>query len=412
VPTISLIFLLVVSSFIEVPLTDSVFMFILGGIIFVQYMFIGMIEKTKKFEVVIDEELAESAQTYVDYCRKLALRLDTADWISEEFTPGAGGFARIEQRYTLSALDPPFDSGGTCDFIVAYGKTLEVVDLKNGQGIVDVNENKQTRSYALMALLNIDPRMAAEIDMIKSTIVQPRAPHKDGRIRSETFHVADLIEWTHELLKRMHRSRQALDEFERINGNRVLFDEWAEKWLTPGSCKFCPAEALCPARRKQALKIAGETAVQWFEDPMAEETPKLNAPALMSPEELAHMLDGLDALEDWVKSIRAHAHRSAENGVKLPGYQLVDKIGNRAWKDEKNVAAILRAEVGIPEEKIYLRKLKSPAQIEAAIPKADHNKIAGLWEKPVKGTNLVAVDKTTRPPAKSKTETFFEEIKE
>ena len=47
VPTISLIFMMVISSFVEVPITDTVFIFILGALIFVQYMFIGIIESRR-----------------------------------------------------------------------------------------------------------------------------------------------------------------------------------------------------------------------------------------------------------------------------------------------------------------------------------------------------------------------------
>ena len=47
VPTISLIFLMVISSFVEVPITDSVFYMILAALVFVQYMFIGLIESRR-----------------------------------------------------------------------------------------------------------------------------------------------------------------------------------------------------------------------------------------------------------------------------------------------------------------------------------------------------------------------------
>ncbi|MFA6214918.1 MAG: type II secretion system F family protein [Candidatus Micrarchaeia archaeon] len=46
-PTISLIFLMVISSFVELPITDIVFVFILAGMIFIQYMFIGLIESRR-----------------------------------------------------------------------------------------------------------------------------------------------------------------------------------------------------------------------------------------------------------------------------------------------------------------------------------------------------------------------------
>lgn len=47
VPTISLIFLMVISSFVDIPITDTVFAMILGALIFVQYMFIGLIESRR-----------------------------------------------------------------------------------------------------------------------------------------------------------------------------------------------------------------------------------------------------------------------------------------------------------------------------------------------------------------------------
>src|SRR3989344_865837 len=47
VPTISLIFLMVISSFVDVPITDTIFYGILGALIFVQYMFIGLIESRR-----------------------------------------------------------------------------------------------------------------------------------------------------------------------------------------------------------------------------------------------------------------------------------------------------------------------------------------------------------------------------
>jgi hypothetical protein len=78
---------------------------------------------------------------------------------------------------------------------------LEVVDLKGGRGVVvEVKGNPQLRTYALGAML---ANPGIDVSHVQVTIVQPRAPHKDGRIRSERFHVADLVEWTAELMAAM-----------------------------------------------------------------------------------------------------------------------------------------------------------------------------------------------------------------
>jgi archaeal flagellar protein FlaJ len=46
-PTIGLIFMMVISSFVELPINDTVMYGLLGGVVFVQYMFVGMIESRR-----------------------------------------------------------------------------------------------------------------------------------------------------------------------------------------------------------------------------------------------------------------------------------------------------------------------------------------------------------------------------
>lgn len=358
--------------------------------------FLDTVEKTKEHSITIDEELVNSAQEYVDYCRSLNERYggECDHW--------------IEERFSLSDLSPPFDAGGTGDFVhyVPLYQTLEIVDLKNGMGVVEVTGNPQGRTYALGALLH---HQDLDVETVKVTIVQPRAPHKDGRIRSETFHVADLIAWTADLLKAMRRSKTAMDEYQAAGGNSVKLDEWAEKWLNPGKCTFCPAEATCPALRKGALAVAEV----WFDDL---DQPRIGNSALeTSPEALARDLDMIPMLEDWIKARRAYAHNLAEQGIKLPTadgeeYYLADKIGNRKWleADEKKLAAAIMKATKLPEDKIYVKKLCSPAQIEKNTGAKGKPLIADMWENPITGTNLVRSDKTSRPKAKAKAETYFE----
>lgn len=359
--------------------------------------FLGTIERTKEHEIEIDEELVNSAQTYVDYCRSRLKAYKDAT--------GEDAVFWIEERFSLAALGTPFDAGGTGDFVIYFPKwaLLEIVDLKNGMGVVEVQGNPQGRSYGLGAVLEHGD---ISIDEVMVTIVQPRAQHKDGRIRSETFHVADLIAWTADLLKAMDRSKQAMDAFEKAKSNSVLMDEWSDAWLKPGKCTFCPAEATCPALRKKALAVAAT----YFE-PDTGEAKIGNMPTEMSPEKLAETLDMLDMLEAWVKAVRAFAHTSAENGVSIPGYQLVEKIGNRKWKDDEGALAVslLSPEVGLSEDEIYDRKLRSVAQLEKVLGAKRKGLIEHLWERPITGTNLVSEAKSTRPATKSKVETFFEQ---
>lgn len=350
--------------------------------------FLGLIEKTKEHDIEIDEELANTAQEYVDYVRSRK------------------GDLQIEQRFSLNDLEPPFDAGGTGDAVIYLPaeKALEIVDLKGGMGVVDVKGNPQLRTYALGAML---ANQDLDVESVTVTIVQPRAPHKDGRIRSETFLVADLIEWTVELLAAMHRSKQAMDAYDACGSNSVLLDEWTDTWLRPGKCTFCPVEGSCPKLRKDALAVAAV-----FFEPETDQPQIGNSALDQSPEALARDLDLIPMLEDWIKARRALAHTIAENGVEVPGYQLVDKIGNRKWKeDEISNEALMRAlnRAGFGGDEIRVEpKLKSPAQMEKLLGAKRKALIEPFVTREVTGTNLVSVSATSRPPAKSKAANFFE----
>jgi hypothetical protein len=354
--------------------------------------FLGETEKSGRFEFVIDEEMANCSQVYVAYCRDRMAEYRAAT--------GQEATMWVEQQLSLAPLDPPLKAGGTgdCGMHFPLWRMLEVVDLKGGRGVVvKAAGNMQERTYAIGFLLSL---VGISVDTIRSTIVQPRVG--DGKPTWEDVHVADLLDWTVDLLAAMRRSRQALTEFEALGGNRVKFDDWAERWLTVGACVFCPAEGVCPKRRKEALSIMSDTAQRWFEEPAGDAPLAIgNAPETASPEELARWLDGLEALESWIKSLRAYAHAAAERGVAIPGWIIVDKIGNRRWTDETQAALALRNTLGLSKEQAFEEKLRSPAQIEKILGAKRKAEIEPLVSRPATGTNLVSAAKTSRSAAKS-----------
>jgi hypothetical protein len=363
---------------------------------------IDSIECSGKFEFVVDEEMMNCSQIYIDYCRGRMAEYKAAT--------GQEATMWIEQKLSLASLGPPLEAGGTgdCGMHFPLWRMLEVVDLKGGRGVVvKAAGNMQERTYAIGFLLSL---AGVSVDTIRSTIVQPRVG--DGKPTWEDIRVADLIDWTVNLLASMQKSRNALDAFEALDGSRIKFDEWAEQWLTPGACLFCPAEGICPKRRREALSIMGDTAKKWFEEPTTD-APLIvgNAPEIAAPEEVAHWLDGLEALEAWIKAVRGYAHGAAERGVEFPGWMIVDKIGNRRWSDETDAIKKLCA-MDLAESQIWEKKLRSPAQIEKVLGAKRKAEIEPLVSRPVTGTNLVSADKTTRPAAKGLAERHHETLEQ
>lgn len=336
--------------------------------------FLGKQDVVDGFSFTFDEEMAECVQAY----------LDIVDEAAE------GNELKIEQRFTLATLNPPFDAGGTADAVVYNAKTrnMKVIDLKTGRGvIVKAKGNPQLRTYALGALL-ANPQW--DVDTVTTVIVQPRAARNDP-VDEETISTAELLGWTVELFEGMHAAAKP------------------DAPLVPGDhCRayFCPAQATCPALARTAMAAARV----WFDD--LDQPTIRNTPDSLMPEDIAAILDMADLIKDWLNAVAAYGRAQAESGVAIPGYALVEKIGNRVWKDEKALIAVLR-EAGAANDVIFQPpKVRSPAQVEKLIGAKRKHLIADLTEKPVTGVNFVRADKTTRQPITPAVKKFFQPLGE
>jgi hypothetical protein len=308
--------------------------------------------------IEITEEIVEGVGIYVNYCREIINRV------------GKGNYW-IEKKLSLESLNPPGKMFGTGDF-TGYDtetKTLEVVDYKNGAGVVvEIEGNVQTRYYGLGAALTL--AKGREIDQVKMTIIQPNAPHADGVIRTETIDAIELMNFAADLLA---AARKTLDP---------------DAPLVPGKhCRFCPASAVCPAQRKQVQALA-----QVAFEAMPLDVPP--APETLPPDMFADILQKLPILEDWATAMRAHALRELEAGREVPGFKLVPRRPTRKWASETEAAAVIANELMVEDDEMYNRKLKSPAQIEKIVGKK--NLPADLVVKESSGYTL-APDSDKRP---------------
>lgn len=287
-------------------------------------------------EIVVDEEMTDAVQVYTDHCRMLML--NATDY-------------GIEEQFSLAELNPPSDMFGTTDFWAYHANAmyegemfnfLDVVDYKNGSGVVvEAKGNPQLRYYALGAALKLGAKYP--IDKVRMTIVQPRAQHPDGIVRSEVIDYLDLLAFAGELLA---AARKTLPPDAPLN---------------PGShCRFCPASASCPAQREQVQLMA-----QVAFEAMPVDAPPV--PAELPPDVFDDILQKLPILEDWARAMRAEAFRRLEKGEHVEGFKLVPKRPKRVWVDEEQVREWLRDEKKLLAEEIYNQKLKSPAQIEKVL---------------------------------------------
>ena len=291
---------------------------------------------------------------YLDYAAKVR---KTAVWTAVEDWIGHSAFL-----------------SGTPDLLALYPakiNMLEVVDLKNGAGIlVDPVENKQMLTYGYIAIHDMEKQSRPVPRNVRLTVVQP--PDEKRPVKS--------WDTTIERVKEHGAAAEAA----------IKTALAGEGELVPGDhCRFCKAKAICPKLRGEVVEaLAGA------------------APLTMTPPQLAVWLDRADRMEGFIKNLREVAHdvasvAAAQHKDGIPGWVLKPKRATRSWADEDAVLAFARQR----KIKIYQDKLLSPAMAEKEhpnLPKELRDQIVAVSS----GVNLVRgnAPKVLEPEGATKTE--------
>jgi hypothetical protein len=340
----------------------------------------GKVSRTSKY--------AEEGTTAHEYAARL-LRMETTysdlakDGVTQEMLDAIrlyvetvlklGGVTYVETRVTLSD-----DAWGTADAIVVKDDVLHVLDLKYGAGkVVEVQDNPQVIFYGLAALNSLE---ALHLSEIKCWIIQPRAEHPDGPVRSMTLDLLDAQEWA-------NKFGVAIDTTRDPNAP-----------LCKGShCRWCPALTDCP--EQGTLKITDVT--QDLRRPI--NLPEVNS---LTTLQISRVLENLPVLETWASALRSHAMELAGSGTEIPGFKLVAGRSTRSWADEEAAQRFLEKTLG-EGHLCWERKLVSPAVAEKRKIKIPDSLISRSQPKPA----LVPLN-DKRPPFKPDVSTMFDVINE
>lgn len=341
--------------------------------------YFGEVIQVDGFEFEVDQEMCDAVNIYIDE-------------ISQN-DPVHGGFmVLIEQKIDLTRLHPGLF--GTADAIKRNfaGKKLKVVDFKYGKGtVVEVKNNKQGMYYVLGAIEAIyqqemenngdghpidDPLVFgwdqfAEVELV---IVQPRARHIDGPVRRWVIPKGTLDAFQDELVEKAKAT--ALPNAPLKGGSH---------------CKFCPALAICPAQ----LQMISDSAAADFKPIVKKQAPVLPAVEALTMEQLTGVLKYADQISSWIKSVEAHAFTLMSHGTPVAGFKLVKKKANRRWVNEDEARAMLSLYM-TDEEMLTAPELKSPAQVEKSLKKAERELIKQYIETPDTGLTM-AEESDPRP---------------
>lgn len=309
-------------------------------------------------EIEVTPELTQA----IEYCVEYAAKLIEAAKLHK-------GWFSVEQKFSLNELEPPASMFGTSDLVVAIGEYLHVVDWKFGVGvIVSALGNPQLRYYALGALLALPVNIRQQIKRIRIHVVQPRLP--DGpAVTTEELSLMELIDWSADLLDAV---KKALEP---------------EAPLIPGEkqCKFCRAAAACPALREVAQNAAAEAFKA--NPPSAEDVYAL------SDVEMADILQRMGLVRMWLDRVETAATARLSQGGTIPGFKLVQKQQRRAWINEAEAKEALTGwPFDLTVADLFESKLRSPAQVEKLVSKAQRDQLAELVVKKSSGVTIAPAD--------------------
>ena len=236
----------------------------------------------------------------------------------------------VEVKLDMSAWVPA--CFGTSDAVIVSDQTLEVCDLKAGQGVaVSAVGNPQARLYALGAI-DAFGRIYA-FRAVRETIIQPRL----DSITEETMSREDLLAWGESI---------RLTACDAYHGSGAFHSgDW---------CRFCAAKAVCRTRAMEAMSV--------FEDGFGD------SPDVIPDENIPGILQVADLVEAWLKDVRAYAYAQAMKGDRIEGFKLVcGRAPARKWKSETEVIDQM-ARAGYAESQ-YMEepKLMSVANLEKSI---------------------------------------------
>lgn len=228
--------------------------------------------------------------------------------------------------------------------------SLHIVDYKYGEGVIVSTEgNLQLIIYAFSVAKVYDLPKDFPISL---HIYQPRGRNADDS-PSHTWQAT----WgeIEELGERIKSAAIAIQE--KSKGLQFRPSDKA--------CQWCPAKGFCDARREALINDIAPVKQALSRV----QTTHLSSPHILTPEQLAIVVQKGAALKKWIDDANSYALEYMKAGNHLEGFKLVlSRGGNRYWANPVQAAKLL-AKTILREDEIYEKKLIGPAAVEKKLGK-------------------------------------------
>lgn len=310
--------------------------------------------------IPVDHKMIDDVSIYVSYLQQQATLYQVKPL--------------LEQRVCLSSTgrDDVFGTSD-CVFIIIRNGIVEIIDYKNGYGLVEVTNNSQLIGYAIGALDTFN--LWDKVTHIKTTIVQPNGNHIDGPIRSCFYSIEMMRQWV-EIFK--ESIALSLDKTQLPNAG-----EW---------CYWCDAQANCRARTEWVLDHA------YVNVPFDE----------LSIPELELIYNNIGGIKAFIEKVEQRVLSLALSGKQFSGYKVVNAYGRAKCSDEQKLVQVATSR-GVNIVDMYKTELKSKTDLKRILPK---DVVDEFFVTPEPGRKLVPLtDKSPALRVQRSAEGVFDGIK-
>lgn len=289
-------------------------------------------------DFVVHQDRAERVKIAVDYIREVSID-GLCKVISEE---------KVDPEFLLGRKD----LSGTVDCQIIGPDFLELIDYKDGMGVVTAEGNMQLEQYAygVLAGFKLPVNGNYPFSRIIMTIIQPKLALKGMKpITSHEVSVRDLMANMGTII------------------SQAAATDAPDAPLVPGEsqCKFCRAKGSCSALANNVMKEVGimfQPVVTQTLDVAQQSADK--DPATMDDQQIRQIMEAAPLMRQLLEAVEKEAMRRMESGISIPGLKLVHGRGSRAWVLPEEEMAEKLVKMGIPKSAIYETKLVTPAKAE------------------------------------------------
>jgi hypothetical protein len=303
---------------------------------------------------VVDADRAARVKTAIDYIREQSLG-GMLTVVSEE---------HVDPEHLLGRKD----LSGTVDCQILGPDVLELIDYKDGMGVVSAEGNMQLEQYAygVLAGYKLPVNGNYPFSTVRMTIIQPKLALRGmPKITSYEVPVSHLLANMGTII------------------TQAAATDAPDAPLVPGEsqCKFCRAKGSCNALASNVMKEVGimfQPVVTQTLDVAQQSADK--DPSTMDDAQIAQIMEAAPLMRQLLEGVEKEAQRRLEMGQVIPGLKLVNGRGSRAWALPEEDMAEKLVKMGIPKSAIYETKLVTPAKAEKL-----------TWEK--KGEKVTLTDR-------------------